>query len=63
MRYEAIDYVKCVAAEDLWADDTGGDVSVTGGGVGQKFIQLQFRTQWYRGMKFRVRIWEPKANH
>ena len=50
-----------VRALDQATDDTGATVTVTGGGPGQDFIKLRFKSQRFHGVYFTVQVYaKPK---
>jgi hypothetical protein len=48
--------IGCVHAHDGWADGTGGNAEIVGGGIGYNFVDVKITSQLSRGFWFWIEV-------
>lgn len=54
--------IRWIVILDQWTDDTGGRAWITKGGVGSKYVSINFEAQLFRGMEFEIILYGKAGN-
>lgn len=55
--YSSNNVIYGIWAHNMWIDGTGGYAKIANGGIGEKSAVVYFKSQFNRGMSFRLRIY------